>query len=376
MRWRQWMAAGALCATMAVAQAQQEAGDPVGLRGDISGLWLVPGVEGQGIQIDVLDGGRALLTWYTYDAQEQRLWLFGLGSTNGASIKATLSSAEGGRFPTAMQTQLPDFRERGAVDIDFVGCNEAVLTFSAADDSLADGEIVLQRLTAPQGTRCNVEEEFSEQRIFSFERGAGVFTPLFADLPVEGQDIYELDFAWEALPEPLESRRGLRLTGHNRSDDLAMLVVAPLRGLLPERLYRVEMELELASNVPSGCFGVGGSPGEGLYVKLGAVGFEPATQVIIEGQTPTLRLNFDYGIQSESGENAKVVGNLSNTQVCDDPNGEWELKTLSSRGQQLRARSDAAGNLWVVAGTDSAFEGLTHVYFTSLRVRLLPIDEQ
>jgi hypothetical protein len=70
-----------------------------------------------------------------------------------------------------------------------------------------------------------------------------------------------------------------------------------------------------------------------------------------------------------------VVGNLSNTQTCDDPNGEWELKTVSSRGQPLRARSDADGTLWVFAGTDSAFEGLTHVYFTSLRVRLLAVEE-
>jgi hypothetical protein len=376
MQVRHWLVAVALCATSVVAQAQQEASDPVGLRGDISGLWLTPGLEGQGIQIDVLDGGRALLTWYTYDASGAPLWLYGLGTARGAVIEANVGSASGGRFATTIPPTAPDFVERGLVRIEFSGCNGAELSFQSADESvLQNGAIALNRLTAPQGQRCNAEEEFSEQRIFSFERGAGMFMPLFADLPDAGQDIYELDFAWEALPAPLQARRGLRLSGHNRSDDLAMLVVAPLRGLPPDTVHDVELELELASNVPTGCFGVGGSPGEGVYLKLGAVTEEPKALRVDEGGNATLRLNFDYGSQSQPGQNSRVVGNLSNTQTCDDPNGEWELKTVSSRGQPLRARSDADGTLWVFAGTDSAFEGLTHVYFTSLRVRLLGVEE-
>lgn len=356
--------------------AQQPGADPVGLRGDIGGLWFSPASDGQGLQIDVLDGGRVALTWYTFDADGEPLWLFGLGKALDGAVEVDLSRASGGRFITLPAQEAPQFSAAGRLRVDFAGCTKGTLRYTDAGAGLPDGQVALERLSSAQGARCNAEEEFAEQRILSFERGSNGFTPLFADLPRDGQEIYELDFAWEQLPDPLAGRRGLRLTGHNRSDDLAMLIRAPLQGLMPDTSYHTEIELELASSVPSGCAGVGGSPGESVYVKLGALGFAPDALVVDEGGVATLRLNFGYGQQSEGGEHALVVGNLSNTQDCENgPDGEWELKTLSTAGQDFVARTDAQGRLWVVAGIDSAFEGLTHVYFTALRVRLRPITE-
>lgn len=369
-----WMLVMLMGLAAGPALANEPGADPVGLRGDIGGLWFDPGADGQGLQIDVLDGGRAAVTWYTFASDGSPLWLFGIGRALDAAIEVEMSTARGGRFATDATQPAPAFSASGLLRIDFAGCNDAELSYTDAGGGLPSGSAPLQRLSQPQGARCNAEEEFSEQRLLGFEHGFNGFSALFADLPVEGQDIYELDAAWEQLPAPLQGRRGIRLTGHNRSDDLAMLVKAPLRGLLPDTAYKVEMELELASSVPTGCVGVGGSPGEGLYVKLGALGSEPDTVTVVEGDVPTLRLNFDFGNQSQSGADAVVVGNLSNSQDCDDgADGEWELKTLSTRGQALRARTAEDGTLWVVAGTDSAFEGLTHVYFTALRVRLLPV---
>lgn len=355
--------------------AQQPGADPVGLRGDIGGLWFDPGSNGQGLQVEVLDGGLATLTWYTFDAEGRPLWLVGLGEVQGHVIEVGLSSASGGRFPSLAPAGDVQLQAFGQARLEFTGCNDAQLSFTSSRAGFPDGSVALQRLTSAQGTRCNAQEEFSEQRSFSFERGPLQFTPLFADLPRDGQDIYELEFAWEPLPEPLQARRGIRLTGHNRSDDLAMLVKAPLRGLLPDTVYRIELDLEFASNVPRGCAGVGGSPGDSVYMKLGASGDEPATVEQLEGSTPTLRLNIDYGVQSASGAQALVVGDLANSQSCDDlSQARWELKTLSTRGQNFRARTDADGTLWVVAGTDSAFEGLTEVYFTMLQARLTVVN--
>jgi len=150
-------------------------------------------------------------------------------------------------------------------------------------------------------------------------------------LPAErDQETYELDFRRELLPVPLSDFAGLRLTGHNRSDDLAMLVTVPLRGLLPATVYRVELEADLASNMPYGCASIGGSPGDSVYVKLGASGQEPVADV------------------------------------------DWELKTVTTEGQSLLVSSGADGALWIFAGTDSAFEGLTQYYIVSLTVRIEP----
>lgn len=348
--------------------------DPIGLRGDVGGLWFNPELDGQGLQVDVLDAGRAAVTWYTFDADGRPLWLTGLGSVEGHVIEVEMASSTGGRFATAEARPAPVKTPRGTLRLSFTGCDSASLEFEAADDGLADGALELQRLTHPQGTRCNGEEEFAEQRLISFEHGFGRFEVLFADLPAENQETYELGYGYTALPAPLQARRGLHLTGVNRSDDLIMAIKAPVDGLQPETRYLVELEVEYATNEPYGCIGVGGSPGEAVYVKLGALGFEPGVVRVGEGELDYLRPNFDFGSQAASGEHGLVVGDMANSRECGEGR-RWELKTATSHGTPLAARSDAEGRLWVLAGTDSGFESRTDVYYTALRVRLRPIAD-
>jgi hypothetical protein len=360
------------------AQAQTfPASDPVGLRGDVSGSWYDPAQSGHGLMVEVIDRGRAVVTWYTFDAAGAPLWLSGAGSVQGAVLEVPVSTVSGGRFPPLFNPALVQRQAWGTLRIEFAGCDDATLRWTPTAAGFAAGSMPLKRLSTVQATRCNVEEEFGETRSFAFERGAQGFTPLFADKPPGEESFYELGFAHEPLPAPLQARRGLRLSGNNHSDDLAMLVKAPLGGLRPNQLYQLELELELASDVPAGCAGVGGSPGEGLYMKLGASTTEPlALPSTVPGDNGWLRLNIDYGQQSTGGANALLVGILSNSHSCDDGvEAPWELKTLSTRGQSLRVRSDAQGRLWVVAGSDSAFEGRTDYYFTALRVRLEPVSE-
>jgi len=374
------IASAALAGVLAIAQppvAHSAEPDPVGLRGDFSGTWFDPAKPGHGLMFEVLDSGRALIAWYTFDGEGRPLWLYGIGELGAHSVSAPMFSVEGGRFPPNFDPAQIEVMPWGEVTLSFTDCNTGQVTWEPTADGFAAGSMPLARITALQGTRCNLEETYAEQRSFHFERGAGAFQPVFVDLPAQGQDIYELDFQYEPLPEPLAARRGLRLTGHNRSDDLAMLITAPLGGLLPDTAYRVELEVELASDVPQGCAGIGGSPGDSVYLKLGVATDEPKALTVNEGDVPTLRLNVDFGNQSVGGENGRVVGTLAKSGQCDDPAAHrWELKTLSTAGQLIEARSDGQGRLWLLAGTDSAFEGLTNVYFTALKVRLERQGEQ
>jgi hypothetical protein len=355
--------------------AQDPAADPIGVRGDFSGTWYNTGQSGHGLFVEILDRSQAAVAWFTFDPAGAPIWLYGLLEVQDDKLAGTLSTVAGGRFPPAFDPSQVSQVPWGTIELEILGCNDAVLRWNGNLPAYGSGSLDMSRLTLLQGQRCNVEEEFGEQRIYSFERGPHDFEAVFADLPVDGQDIYELDFSWAPLPAPLAARHGLRLTGHNRSDDLAMFVVAPVGGLRPEQDYRVELELELASNVPTGCVGIGGSPGDSVYLKLGVSGTRPATVVVDEGGFPTLRMNIDIGSQSQGGADAVVVGTLANTQDCEDlDNARWELMTVSTQGQPLSARTDADGVLWVLAGTDSGFEGLTRVYYTALRVRLEAID--
>jgi hypothetical protein len=364
--------AGLLAACSVSLHAQSA--DAFGPRGDFSGSWFDPAQSGHGLNIEVLDRGQAVVAWYTFDPAGAPMWLFGLGRFEGAQLRVDALRVEGGRFPPLFDPNAATTRAWGQLQIDFANCDTGTLRWTPTAAGFSAGSMPLTRLTGIQGERCNAEEEFGETREFAFERGAQGFTVLFADKPPGEEELYELDFQHEMLPAPLSVRRGLRLSGHNRSDDLAMLVKKRLDGLLPDTMYRIELEMELASDVPQGCAGVGGSPGEGLYMKLGASTQEPLALPSSEpGDSGWLRLNIDYGQQSQNGTNAQVVGILSNSYSCDDSvEAPWELKTLSTRGKELRMRSDAQGRLWIVAGSDSAFEGRTDWYLTALRVRLEP----
>lgn len=356
----------------ATALAQHVPVNPPSIRADFSGSWFNPQQSGHGLMVEVLDRQRAVIAWYSYDANGAPLWLHGVGAIRGDVIVAELSRFDGGRPPASWGEGDLHGTPWGTVTIEFPGCETAILRWASTEPGFESGELPLLRLTWLQGERCYAEEIYGLQIQHSFERGAQGFEAVFADLPENPQEVdYELDFRHELLPVPLSDYAGLRLTGNNHSDDLAMLVTAPIRGLLPNRLYRVEIEAEVASNVPHGCPGIGGSPGDSVYLKLGAVGYEPLAET--DPGSGFLRLNFDYGNQSAGGQYARMVDTLANGRHCDDGlESEWEIKRISTQGQPLIVSTDERGDLWIFAGSDSGYEGFSQFYILGLITRLEP----
>ena len=118
-------------------------------------------------------------------------------------------------------------------------------------------------ITSCTATKGATEAEFS----FTFPSDAEGWTAGFADLPADFEpSIYELDSGYRPLPSGLEGN-GLYIQGHNRSDDLFMFFKRRIDGLKADATYAVSASLNLATNVPSNTFGIGGSPGESVYVK-------------------------------------------------------------------------------------------------------------
>ena len=86
------------------------------------------------------------------------------------------------------------------------------------------------------------------------------------------------------------------IQGKNTSDDLFMFLKKPLSpadGIEPDSLYEAEVLIELFSGAPTGCAGVGGSPGDGVYLKVGVGPTEPVS--ILDGEE--VLLNLDKGNQ-------------------------------------------------------------------------------
>lgn len=196
---------------------------------------------------------------------------------------------------------------------------------------------------------------------FNFEDATTNWEVGFSDYPVENNEFYNLQSAYMQLPEPLQDKNGLLVSGNNHSDDLFMYVAKEFDGLQINSRYELEFEVVIATNAPSGCVGIGGAPGEGVYVKAGATTFKPVSEDLGTGN---FSMNLDKGNQATSGSDAFSIGDLSNGRPC-NLSGEYVIKTLTSEGQSFEFLTNADGNLWLMLGTDSGFEGTTSVYYLS-----------
>ena len=207
------------------------------------------------------------------------------------------------------------------------------------------------------------ENEFS----FDFDSDAEGWTVGFADLPVDyDQSIYELDYDYRPLPDGLEGS-GIYVQGHNRSDDLFMFLKRRVDGLMPNKVYAVSVSLDLATNVATGLVGIGGSPGESVYVKAGASTAEP---LAMEDEIGHLRMNIDKGNQSKAAKLWRSWEMLAHPEVAGD---EYLLKTLDNTDLPLSVTTDGEGRAWLIVGTDSGFEGLTQLYYASISYVLTPM---
>ncbi len=202
---------------------------------------------------------------------------------------------------------------------------------------------------------------------FTFDEDDEEWIAGFADLPKERDGtIYELDSEWREMPDDLDGY-GIYIQGHNRSDDLFMFLKREVDGLEPGATYQATFRLILASNVPPGLSGIGGSPGESVYVKVGATTAEP---LIIEDDAGWLRMNIDKGNQASEGEDMINIGDMANPNLAPETAGSYELMEQNSSGRDFKVTADEDGVVWFIAGTDSGFEGLTTLYYDTITVVL------
>ena len=203
---------------------------------------------------------------------------------------------------------------------------------------------------------------------FDFNRGPQGFFAGFADYPPADAEFYELTSDYRALPPPLESHSALFISGVNRSDDLFMFFKGPIGGLLPGARYNVTVSAEIATNTPAGCIGVGGPPGESVWIKAGATVVEPLP--VSDGSY--LRMNIDIGSQSASGGQAVVLGNIANFRNCEQSH-QWERKSFQGRPTPVPISIPSNGQAWLLFGADSGFEARTEIYFTRAAVTFTPM---
>lgn len=220
-------------------------------------------------------------------------------------------------------------------------------------------------------TGCKKDETTVQRSLFTFEFTSSTEGWLgdFADYPNEQnvEAFYELMFSHSVLPSPLNNNEGsLRQSGNNHSDDLFMFIKKKLDGLKPNTSYQVSLEVEIASNVANGSIGVGGSPGEGVYIKAGASTIEPVK--VLNSLENHYRMNIDKGNQSQAGKDMKLIGDFANGTSLNI----YKLKLLST-SSPIDVMTNANGEIWVIVGTDSGYEATTTIYYDRITVSIKEI---
>ncbi len=198
------------------------------------------------------------------------------------------------------------------------------------------------------------------QILSSFAQGTDGWQGGYADYHADTEPT-DVTWSMRALPAPL-SGNAYFTGGTNRSDDLFIYSKKKFGGYLPSKSYKLSFEVEIATNQSSGCVGVGGSPGESVYVVVGAAPTEPKT-VLIAGE---YTLNLARGNQATPGTASQVLGDVANTVANCGPQ-VYQTKIVKSKAP-LAVTSDANGDIWVFFGIDSGFEATSAVFYKSVKV--------
>jgi hypothetical protein len=212
---------------------------------------------------------------------------------------------------------------------------------------------------------------------FDFRHGEQGWEAEFAEYSPEMEDMM-----LEAEIRPLPAELGVEGTGYylqgmNRADDLFMFLKRRLGtddGVVPGQKYRIKYTIVFASNAPSGAAGIGGSPGESVYLKAGASTVEP--EVYLDSDTGYYLMNVDKGSgNGDSGEAASVIGDTANGLSADEIDmGNPPYVSLKRQHEhEYTVTASPDGELWLLVGTDSGFEGLTGIYYQRIAVTLKPV---
>ena len=216
-------------------------------------------------------------------------------------------------------------------------------------------------------TACGGEslDEPTPQILSSFASSVDGWQGAYADYDAATEPT---DVVWQtrALPAPL-SGNAYFTGGTNRSDDLFIYSKKKFSGYKPSSQYKVSFDIEIVTNQSSGCFGVGGAPGESVYVVAGAAPTEPKT--VLSGGSYVV--NLDRGNQATPGPASQVLGNVANS-VPDCGPQVYQAKILKSTAP-LMVKSDASGAIWVYFGIDSGFEAKSTVFYKSIKVSVDPL---
>lgn len=206
---------------------------------------------------------------------------------------------------------------------------------------------------------CSMEDVASDFVLLTYEydfaQSDHGWTGMFSNYAMSDSVEDELRFEYTDLPSNLGTEKAMMFFGNNLDGDLFMFMKKQITGLRADTEYTIAFDIEFASNVYSSL----GSQATNVYLKAGASTSEP--EKILNGDI--YLPNFDKGSLSGSGSDMMVIGDISKEE---DNNPGYGIVNRNNTKAAFNAKSNAAGELWLIVGVDSGFEGITTIYFTNI----------
>lgn len=121
-----------------------------------SGSFYSTARSGEGVFLQFLPNGSAVVIWYTYDPQGRQFWAFASDVTvNGNTVTANMVyPAQSTRFGSQFNASQVQFAPWGTVTMNYSGCNAMTFAYNSTVGGFGSGQYNYTRLTTLQGASC------------------------------------------------------------------------------------------------------------------------------------------------------------------------------------------------------------------------------
>jgi len=120
----------------------------------LSGSWYDPTHNGEGYIIEVLDAGRVLVYWFSFDPQGKRRWFIDVGEIqNGKFVFNDMQTASGGIFGPQFDPDTVDVQPWGSLEME-LDCSQGSANYDSSEDGFGSGTLNVIRLTIIDQLGC------------------------------------------------------------------------------------------------------------------------------------------------------------------------------------------------------------------------------
>jgi arylsulfatase A-like enzyme len=127
---------------------------PFSASSTLSGSWFDQTHDGEGLVIEALDNGDALVYWFSYDGQGRQAWFFGVGERDGNAISVPeMYTTSGGRFGPDFNPGQVQLTPWGSLEAE-LACDFGKFDYASGLPVFGSGKQTLIRLTNPGNRQC------------------------------------------------------------------------------------------------------------------------------------------------------------------------------------------------------------------------------